>query len=84
MAQEEGFSQIANHFKLVASVEQMHEQRYMRLLERMENDQVFKQEEPTVWMCRKCGFTVNAKAAPKRCPVCGADQGWFERKANNY
>ncbi len=84
VAQDEGFPQIANHFRLVASVEQMHEARYMRLLERLENEQVFQQPEPTEWMCRKCGFTINAKSAPKRCPVCGADQGWFERKANNY
>ena len=36
------------------------------------------------WMCRNCGFTITAKAAPKRCPVCGVDQGWFERRPNNY
>lgn len=83
-AQEEGFPQIANHFKMVAKAEQMHEQRYLRLLERMENGQVFEQAEPVEWMCRKCGFTITSKTAPKRCPVCGADQGWFERKANNY
>ena len=34
-AQEEGFPHIANTFKLVARVEQMHEQRYLKLLERM-------------------------------------------------
>lgn len=84
VAQEEGFPKIANHFRMVAKVEQMHEARYMRLLERMENGQVFEQAEPVEWMCRKCGFTISAKAAPKRCPVCGMDQGWFERKANNY
>lgn len=83
-ASDEGFPQIANHFKLIAGVEQMHEQRYLRLLERMESGQVFEQPDPVEWMCRKCGFTINSKSAPKRCPVCGADQSWFERKANNY
>ena len=83
-AQEEGFPQIANHFKLVAKVETMHEQRYIKLLESLESGTEFEQAEPVEWMCRRCGFTISAKAAPKRCPVCGMDQGWFQRKANNY
>lgn len=84
VAQEEGFPNIANLYKMISKVEMMHEQRYTRLLERMENQQVFENPEPVEWMCRKCGFTIEAKNAPKRCPVCGMDQGWFERKANNY
>ena len=83
-AQEEGFPHIANTFKLVARVEQMHEQRYLKLLERLETGTEFEYEEPVEWMCRNCGFTITAKAAPKRCPVCGVDQGWFERRPNNY
>lgn len=83
-AQEEGFPHIANTFKLVARVEQMHEQRYLKLLERLETGTEFEDEEPVEWMCRNCGFTITAKAAPKRCPVCGVDQGWFERRPNNY
>lgn len=84
IAQEEGFSQIANVFRLVAKVEVQHEQRYLRLLERLNDGTLFEQEEPTEWMCRRCGFVVTSKSAPKRCPVCGADQGWFERKVVNY
>ena len=84
VAQEEGFPQIANLYKLIAKVEVMHEQRYIKLLERLENGTEFEEAEPVEWMCRKCGFVVTAKSAPKRCPVCGADQGWFQRKANNY
>ena len=83
-AQEEGFPHIANTFKPVARVEQMHEQRYLKLLERLETGTEFEDEEPVEWMCRNCGFTITAKAAPKRCPVCGVDQGWFERRPNNY
>ncbi len=83
-ATEEGFPHIANLFKLISKVEQMHEARYLRLLERLESGTVFEQGEPVEWMCRRCGFTITAKAAPKRCPVCGMDQGWFQRKASNY
>lgn len=84
IAQEEGFPGIANTFRLVARAEQHHEQCYRRLLERLESGTEFSSEEPIDWACRKCGFVVNGKDAPKRCPVCGAEQGFFERKADNY
>ncbi|MCM1451049.1 MAG: rubrerythrin family protein [Clostridium sp.] len=84
VADEEGFPQIAAAYRLVAKVETMHEQRYIKLMERVQNGQVFSNPEPVDWMCLKCGYTVNAKDAPKRCPVCGMDQGWFQRKAENY
>ena len=84
VAQEEGFPTIANTFKLIARAEQMHEQRYLRLLERLNTGMEFSSEEPVDWQCRKCGFVVNGKNAPKRCPVCGAEIGYFERKAENY
>jgi len=84
VAQEEGFPQIAALYRNIAKVEQMHEKRYLRLLERVENGEVFASEEPVEWYCRKCGYTVTSKTAPKRCPVCGMDQSWFERFPNNY
>ena len=84
VAQDEGFPQIANAYKLIAKVEQMHEQRYLKLLEHLKSGMTFEDEQPVEWMCINCGFTIMAKAAPKRCPVCGVDQGWFERKASNY
>ena len=84
VAQDEGFPNIANTYKLIAKVETMHEQRYLKLLERLTDGTEFEEAEPGEWKCRRCGFVADAKSAPKRCPVCGADQGWFERKANNY
>ena len=84
VAREEGFPQIANLYDQIAKVETMHEQRYIRLMERLKAGEEFSSPEPVEWMCRKCGFTITAKNAPKRCPVCGMDQAWFERKANNY
>ncbi len=84
IAQEEGFPQIAAAYRNIAKVEMMHEQRYLKLLERVKNGEVFASEEPLTWYCRKCGFTLTAKTAPKRCPVCGVDQAWFERFPENY
>lgn len=83
-ADKEGFPHIARLYRNIAKVEQMHEQRYLRLLDRVNKGEVFASEEPVMWYCRKCGFTVESKSAPKRCPVCGADQSWFERFPDNY
>ncbi len=80
IAQEEGFQKIANLYKLIAGVEQMHEQRYLKLLDRVKKGMVFEDIVPVEWMCRKCGYTITSKAAPKRCPTCGMDQAWFERR----
>ncbi|MCM1032802.1 MAG: rubrerythrin family protein [Odoribacter sp.] len=84
VADEEGFPQIAQIYRNIAKVEQMHEKRYIKLLERLKNGEVFASAEPVEWYCRRCGFTLTSTKAPKRCPVCGADQGFFERFPNNY
>lgn len=84
VAQEEGFPRIAAHFKLVASVEQGHEDRYLKLLERVEAGTVFSDAEEEEWQCRECGYIHRGKKAPERCPVCGKEQGYFERKKRNY
>lgn len=84
VAEEEGFPHIALLYKNIAKVEKMHEERFMRLLERMTNEQVFSDENPVTWYCLKCGYIVEAKNAPKKCPVCGMPQGWFERFPDNY
>lgn len=84
VAQEEGFPRIAAQFKLVASVEQGHEARYLKLLERVESGTVFRSEENEQWQCRYCGYIHTGKSAPGKCPVCGKEQAYFERKKDNY
>jgi len=83
-ALDEGFPEIALIFRNVAKVEIEHEKRYMQLLERLSTGTAFTQDEPTEWMCRNCGYVSTGNSAPKKCPVCGKDQGWFERKQQNY
>lgn len=84
VAREEGFPDVAVLFNNVAKVEVEHEKRYTRLLERLSAGMEFSSEEDQEWQCRMCGYVHTGKTAPKKCPVCGMDQGWFERKANNY
>ena len=84
VAEEEGFPKIALLYRNISKVEKMHEERYLKLLDRMEKGEVFSSDEPVKWDCRKCGYVAETKNAPKKCPVCGMDQGWFERVPDNF
>ena len=83
-AEEEGFTEIANKFRLVAAIEKSHEERYLKLLNNIAEDRVFDKEGTTVWVCRNCGYVHVGKTAPKVCPVCNHPQAYFEIKSTNY
>ncbi len=83
-AREEGFDQIADLFEGVAAIEKEHEERYLKLLENIEKEEVFKKNTKTVWICRNCGHIVDSEAAPEECPVCAHPQAYFELRVINY
>ena len=83
-ADEEGFTQIAAKFRGIGAIEKEHEARFRRLLENVENGEVFKRGSITIWKCRNCGHIVVGTEAPKVCPVCNHPQSYFEVKAENY
>ncbi len=80
-AREEGFDDIAVGFEGIAAIEKAHQERYKRLLERVENGTVFKEPKPVVWKCRNCGHLHEGPEAPKVCPVCKHPQAYFEVEA---
>ena len=83
-AEEEGFTELAHKFRLVAAIEKHHEERYRALLRNVETAEVFKRSEIKVWECRNCGHIVVGKEAPEVCPVCNYPQSYFEIHAENY
>lgn len=83
-AREEGFNDIAFLFDYVGGIEKEHEERYLKLLENIENGAVFAVKEKSDWICRNCGFSANSETAPKVCPVCVHPQAYFELRADNY
>jgi rubrerythrin len=83
-AEEEGFTEIAATFRGIAEVEKEHEARYRKLLENVQEGEVFKKGSIVVWKCRNCGHIVVGTEAPKICPVCKHPQSYFEIKAENY
>lgn len=84
IADQEGFPNIANTFRKIATVEEQHEKRYRRLLERLENGTVFSREEEIQWQCRNCGYVHTGKEAPGACPACAHPQAYFEQEKQNY
>lgn len=84
VASEEGFTDIASFFKMVAEVEEEHEKRYLKVLEHVEKNEVFKEEKKTSWKCRNCGYIHYGEIPPQTCPVCKHPMAYFERQAENY
>lgn len=84
VAEAEGFANVAATFRKVALVEEQHEKRYLRLLEKVEADKVFARDEEIAWQCRNCGYIHYGKEAPKACPVCAHPQAYFEEEKQNY
>lgn len=83
-AEEEGFTELAAKFRLVAAIEKHHEERYRALLKNVETMEVFKKSEVKVWECRNCGHIVVGTSAPEVCPTCAHPQSFFEINAENY
>lgn len=83
-AEEEGFTELAARFRLVAAIEKHHEERYRALLKNIETASVFEKSEVKVWECRNCGHIVVGTSAPQTCPACNHPQSYFEINAENY
>lgn len=83
-AEEEGFQELAEKFRMVGAIEKHHEERYRALLKNVETAAVFEKSEVKVWECRNCGHIVVGTKAPEECPVCAHPQSYFEVTAENY
>lgn len=82
VAEAEGFKEIATMYRMIAKAEAVHEERYLKLLARVESGTVFAREEAIEWQCRHCGYVFTGKKPPKNCPTCLHPQAYFEPKNN--
>ena len=83
-AEDEGFPELAEKFRMVGAIEKHHEERYRALLKNVEMAEVFAKSEVKVWECRNCGHIVVGTEAPEICPVCAHPQSYFEISEANY
>lgn len=79
IAHEEGFSQIASSFELIAKVEKVHGDRFGAFADAYINGKLFKCDTEVEWYCSNCGHVHKGKQAPMNCPVCSHPQGYFMR-----
>lgn len=83
-AKEEGFTRLAALFEMVAKIEKMHEERYRKLLQNVENKEVFKKIGVVIWECSNCGHIHVGEKAPEICPVCAHPQAYFMIHSENF
>lgn len=77
-AKAEGFDKIAETYARIREVEKHHSQRYAELLKQLKDNTLFAKSEPVKWVCRKCGYIMECREAPQKCPLCEHPQGYFE------
>ena len=80
-AREEGFDELAFLFEGVANIEKTHEERYLRLVQNIEEGLVFERGGEMIWVCRNCGHIHCGSSAPQVCPICKHSQAYFELRA---
>lgn len=70
VADEEGFTEIAEHFRAIAEIEDHHRRRFERYLKQVKEGTVWKREKPVTWQCMVCGYEYVGTEPPKVCPAC--------------
>lgn len=76
-AKEEGFLEAASAFYQIAEIEHVHEKRFGALADMLGSNMYYHSEQVSGWMCTNCGYIHEGQAAPKVCPVCRHEQGYF-------
>lgn len=77
-AEEEGYSDIARLFRLVANVEKRHEMIFKYLSEAFAKGALFCNQSQLVYVCTECGYMQTADRAWDVCPLCNSSQGYVE------
>lgn len=70
VADEEGFPEIASHFRAIATIEDRHRRRFLHYLKQVQEGTVWKREKPIVWKCLVCGYEYKGTEPPTVCPAC--------------
>lgn len=70
VADEEGFPEIAEHFRAIAEVENTHKERFEKYLKQVKDGTVWKRDNAITWKCLVCGYEHVGTEPPKVCPAC--------------
>jgi rubrerythrin len=84
IAKEEGFTEIAVAYQMIAKVETEHERRFLKLLQNISEDKVFMKEGKVWWKCLNCGYVYESAKALEKCPACLHPKAYMQVRENNY
>ena len=84
IAEKEGFKDIAFKWRKIAEVEKHHEERYLALLQSIEDGSTFKKSSSKEWKCRNCGYIHTGEEALDKCPTCDHSKAHFELLCESY
>lgn len=84
IARDEGFTEIADVFREIGEVEEQHEKRFLKLLDNVKNNSVFKKDQPVRWKCLNCGYIHEGDEAPGLCPACAHPRSYYEVFVETY
>ena len=68
---------------MIAGIEKIHGDRFARFADMLRQNQLFSADQETGWLCLNCGYVHTGKEAPKICPVCRHNQGYYIRWADS-
>ena len=83
VAEEEGFTEIADHFRAIATIENHHKERFDLMRWQIENDKVWKRDTPIKWQCLVCGYIFEGVQPPEKCPACNHPYQHFKPAETN-
>lgn len=69
-ADDEGFADIADHFRAIATIEERHHERFLHYRQQVIDGTVWKRDKPIVWKCLVCGYEYTGTEPPTKCPAC--------------
>ncbi|MDR3178434.1 MAG: rubrerythrin family protein [Oscillospiraceae bacterium] len=77
IAKEEGFNKISSKFNTISKIEKTHSDRFKYFADLLKENKLFISNIETEWMCLNCGEVYKGLSAPKVCPSCEHNQGFF-------
>lgn len=83
VAEKEGFQEIADRFRAIASIEDHHRIRFETMRRRIEDGTVWKSDKPIRWQCQVCGYIAEGLTPPEKCPACYHPYQHFMREEEN-
>jgi rubrerythrin len=77
IAIEEKNAESARLFGQLKFVEAKHEERYIIIAKKLDNNTLYNSDAELEWKCVNCGYIYKGKTPPVKCPVCLKPSTWY-------